>query len=111
MDERNKVRYVLEIYPPGNFMDVLAAIEAPVPFASVAVGDLINPRAWFGHYRDALERYCPGRKHGVVLRVTGLEHLISANGQSFFHKILIFTEALDDTEESRVKAFPPLTGA
>lgn len=94
-------KYALEIYLPGNSgYDVAYTIESDHPFMPIAKGDFINPRTWPTHnYQQIDHEQCP---HGVLLRVTGLEHFITEVNGVAKHKIGIFTEAIDDVAESRI---------
>jgi hypothetical protein len=94
------MKYTLLIYVPGGSgYDVLCHLESDTPFMPIARGDLLNPRSWSHRSRDLTDPACP---HGVVLRVTGLEHFIcEAGGRVSRHSIGVFTAALDDSAESR----------
>jgi hypothetical protein len=98
-------KYALEIYRPGNRGDdVACTIESDEPFLLIQKGDLINPRTWTSHYYNNLFSLSDlsGRPHGVVLRVTGIEHFLVQTEQGFSqHKLGVFTEAVDDTDKAR----------
>lgn len=91
MMEYLDVNYMLEIYPPNNNLDPVALLQAKAPFGSISIGDLINPR-------DLSQEY-----FGKLLRVINIEHFIWQIEDSHIgHKIMVFTEAVDDTEETRL---------
>ena len=97
------MKYNLEIFCPGSFNDVACVMESDSPFLSIHKGDLINPRGW-SQGQDNLVDAAQGFQYGIVLRVTGIEHIISGlpdDPSIARHKVCIFTEALEDVAESR----------
>ncbi len=86
-------RYMLEIYEPGSTRDVMVLFESETPFLPINEGDIINSRVW------------PHPEYtGKVYRATGpAEHIIWTNeaGETR-HKVLIFTEEVEDDEEARL---------
>jgi hypothetical protein len=98
------MRYTVEIYLPGNLgLDAACSFEVSEPLFPFAKGDIINPRVWSSHYHNNLRSQVPNYPHGVVLRVTGVEHFLTMdqNGVVGHHQIGVFTEALDDVAASR----------
>ena len=101
-----EVKYELEIYAPGETAfdgDPTCNFESAQPFLPVQKGDLINPRVWTTHYQEQLSYHHPPGKYGTLLRVTAVEHIIVQRDDLSFsiHKVCIYTEALDDIEQSR----------
>jgi len=95
-------KYSLEILPPRNKGDVTCNIESDEPFLSIHKGDIINPRTWSHHYFELLKSFHDPGEHGIILKVTSIEHMIFQNDEGFDqHKIRIFTEALPDSADSR----------
>jgi hypothetical protein len=97
-------KYAIEIYPPGNKgYDTTCLIESNEPFLTISRGDIINPRTWTQHYNDTLYTLYERGQHGIVLKVTGIEHVIIQTDDDDFsqHRLLIFTEALPDIADSR----------
>lgn len=96
-------RYAIEIYLPDSEGDEVAClIESDEPFQAIQKGDLINPRSWNSHYSTNLQSSFPNRPHGIVLRVTGIEHFIFQREGGFSqHKLGVFTRAEDDVADSR----------
>lgn len=83
-------RYVLEVYTPGRFQDVLYTVESSEPFLTISRGDLLNPRPW-------------NLDIGDVLRVTAVEHVIweRESDGTVRHKLMVFTRAEPDVRETR----------
>ena len=81
--------YMLEILEPDTSEDVVATFKGFQPFQTISVGDLINPRLWEGRYE------------GSIYRVVGVEHMIWEAEDMIKHKIVVFTEPVPDTYESR----------
>lgn len=95
------MKYQLEIFPPGNKYDTCCSMESDAPFMAIQKGDLINPRTWDPHWFQTLRDSFP-TEHGAVLRVTGVEHLLTWTPDGITRHILqIYTEGLEDVEESR----------
>lgn len=97
------MKYVLEIYPPGGSgRDVAHTITSDAPFLPISRGDLLNPQLWPEHASSVLDDVRAQFRHGVVLRVTGVEHMISeADGRPMTHKVCIFTKAEENIAGSR----------
>lgn len=82
--------YMLEIYLPGSADDVWVSFESDAPFMAIAKGDILNPVAF-------PESPSPMK----MCRVTSIEHILWANPDRPCHKILVFTEELENTRELR----------
>lgn len=76
--EVKPVRYHLEIYLPDSDRDVLAAFRAGQSFLSIAVGELIDQRAFPGGSEEKL-------------RVSRVEHLVWEVDTHVSHKVMVFT--------------------
>lgn len=97
-------RYALEIYPPGNSgRDVACFVESDSPLLAIHAGDLIGPGSWDSHWVEALRTFRGDfPPHGILLRVSGVLHMIIARDNGVTqHKLGVFTEALDDIDASR----------
>ncbi len=92
-------KYAIEVYAPGSRgMDVVCYIESDESFLPIQKGDLLNPRVWetSGAVNSEPSQF------GMILRVTGIEHFIIQREPGFSqHKLGIFTEQVDDVQESR----------
>jgi hypothetical protein len=93
------MEYQVKIYRPGNADDdaCLKLFTSTAPFLPIRVGDLLNPSTW-GEAASS----------GRLLRVRNIEHLISEKSAggidpsgTILHKILVYTERIADTAESR----------
>lgn len=82
--------YILEIYEPGSTRDVCITFNSSNPFIAINTGDIINPATWPNAESTA-----------NVLRVVSVEHLLWEIKGDIKQKILIFTEGIPNTEESR----------
>lgn len=82
--------YILEIYEPGCTEDVCIVFNSSNPFIAINVGDILNPTTW------------PNAESAKdVLRVVNVEHLLWEINGDIKQKILIFTEAVQNTEDLR----------
>jgi hypothetical protein len=79
------VRYLLEIYVPGNVDSLLANFEAESPFMAISKGDFLNPRSWYG-----ADKY-------KLLRAVNVEHILLEGETRTTHKVCVFTESLEDS--------------
>ena len=84
------VVYVLEIYAPDDTTEVVGRFEASSPFASISVGELIQP----AHF----ERI---PKEGHVLKVVGVEHGLWELKEHLTHQVMVFTTNVEDDADSR----------
>ena len=91
------MEYFLEILGPGN--QTIKAFTAPVPFLAIRVGDLLNTQQWGTQIQWPL------------LRVLNVEHVISEDPSAgidpagrITHRVLIYTESVPDTAETRRKS-------
>lgn len=86
-------QFILEIYEPGSTSDPAVVFESDQPFMAFSRGDLINPRTW------------PNNSVGnVLLRIVAIEHLFWEASLVIKHKVLIYTDTVDDVRESRVNS-------
>lgn len=94
------MEYQLEIYRPGTHDNhsCIKTFTAPVSFFSILVGDLVNTKTW-----DTPVEW-------PLLRIVMIEHLISEvshgidPGGRITQRILLYTESVPDTAETRRKA-------
>ncbi|MBX9268743.1 hypothetical protein [Chromobacterium violaceum] len=82
--------YILEFYEPNSTYDTLYTIESDQPFAAMSAGDLVNARAWQHNGETRL------------LKIVRLEHLFWKFGEKATHKILVFTDEVEDSSEARI---------
>jgi hypothetical protein len=93
------MEYQLEIYRPGmcDSDNCIKTFAAPATFFSIRVGDLLNTKTW----EKPVE--------WPLLRVVNVEHFISEAshgidpGGRITHRILLYTESVPDTVETRCK--------
>ena len=92
------MKYRMEICKPGDIAKsdgVAALFESDVPFGTVSVGDLLNSGFWG-------ENALAGQDDGwSLLRVVGIEHILSSRHGEIIHHAMIHTEAVPDTYETR----------
>jgi hypothetical protein len=94
------MEYQLEIYRPGmcDSGSCIKTFAAPVSFFSIRVGDLLNTKTW------------EKQVEWPLLRVVNIEHLISEAspgidpGGRITQRILLYTESVPDTVETRCKS-------
>jgi len=86
------MEYILEIYMPGSARDVWVHFASSKPFMPICKGDILNPGLWEGSQSPM-----------KVVRVINIEHIIIEKEEGFGHKILVFTEEVEGTEELRLK--------
>lgn len=102
-------KYTLDIYPPnGAGKDFfLNRIQSETPFLTIQRGDLISPHQWSKFGRNNFKSEFKDYEYDVVLRVIGIEHFIIEESEDnepiANHRICIYTEAVEDTEEARYK--------
>lgn len=82
--------YQLEVYEPGSADDVWLSLAGDAPFMSISVGDIVNPGIWESSEAPA-----------EVLRVVNVEHIIWEHEGVAKHKLRVFTEEVQNTEELR----------
>jgi hypothetical protein len=85
-----KNEYQLEIYEPGSARDVLMFFSSELPFMNLNKGDIVNPGIW-------TKTISPMK----VLRIRAIEHLIWETTEAIKHKIMIYSEEVDGTENLR----------
>ena len=98
------MKYRLEICRPGyqaKSDGVAALFESDVPFSTVSVGHLINPRTWGDDGTTARIMARIGDENWTLLRVIGVEHLLRTNKGEIVHTTMIHTEVAPDTYETR----------
>jgi hypothetical protein len=95
------MEYQLEIYRPGSSdsSGIIRVFSAPVAFLPIRVGDLLNTKTWGKNVEWPL------------LRVLNVEHLISESTSvgidpagRVTHRVLLYTESVPDTAETRHKS-------
>lgn len=94
------MQYQLEIYRPRTYDadGCIKTFSATASFFSIRVGDLLNTRTW----KEAVQ--------WPLLRVVNVEHLISEASHGIdpsgriTHRILLYTEDVPDTVETRCKS-------
>lgn len=95
--------YELHIHRPNNKIDdAFCILKSETPFMAINAGDLLNPRSWMSGGSNIYDEN-PEFEFGTVLRVTSLEHIIIQLEDETItrHQIMIFTEGVEDLEESR----------
>jgi hypothetical protein len=97
------MKYELEIYlPGGKGYDVVDLISSEAPFLPITRGDIINPKTLGAQATLNLAQVLERFRHGCVLRVTGIEHfIVQVEGRVTRHRLGVFTEAIEDVDESR----------
>jgi hypothetical protein len=80
--------YILEIYEPNSMEQVWKYFEASSPFLGINSGDLLNPFGWEGSHSPV-----------KILRIVNLEHMIWETETEVKHKLLVYTEEVDGSEE------------
>jgi hypothetical protein len=90
------MKYVVEIYHPGNPSNVLASFASSGPFLAIQAGDVLNPRTWGHSARGDLDKL-----EGRVLMVVSVDHLLWENAEAVTHKTLLYTVAFEDTDHFR----------
>lgn len=90
-------RYILEVYQPGSMYDALVVVESDMPFMTIQMGDIINPRS----FENVVDFLSPG----TVLRVVGVEHVIWEGQGVAKHKLCVFTKEAPDTAEERIRTY------
>jgi len=76
-----QVKYVLEIYEPGNVLDKMKTIESSSPIY-IATGDFIAAGAWEG-FRVS-DRF----------QVVAVDHGIWEVGDVVIHKLMVYTKRI-----------------
>lgn len=99
------MRYVLYVYAPDDVVSPAYQLESSEPFLMFQRGDIINPRTW-PPFHSAPFGKNDANLYGLVLRVTGLEHLLyetRAGDEAVLrqHTLRVYTTAVEDVEESR----------
>lgn len=85
------VRYSLEIYEPGSAYDPWVNFLSNSPFLAISKGDIINPGTWDNSQSPM-----------KVLKVLNVEHMIwEIENDHITHKLCVFTEEVEGTEELR----------
>lgn len=84
-------KYIVEIYTPNSANDVWALFESDTPFMAISKGDILNPALLVGSQSPM-----------KVCRVINVEHILWDHGDGVKHKILIFTEEVEGTQELRL---------
>jgi hypothetical protein len=88
-----KTEFLLEIYEPGSVRDVWMYFASPVPLMSINKGDILNPGLW------------PNSKSPQkVLRVRTVEHIIWQTENTLKQKVMIFTNEITGTEDTRLES-------
>jgi hypothetical protein len=87
--------YTLDIYEPRSSSKVWLKFTSQNPFMPINVGDLLNPSIWPETGERLLEVI-------RLLRVTNLEHIVWTSDGQARHTILVYTEQVEDTEETRL---------
>ena len=77
--------FSLEIYMPGSRENLWVTFSSNTPFMAIHAGDIINPNTWEGSQSPM-----------KVLRATGIEHIIWETNGAVRHKIMIYTEEVDN---------------
>lgn len=98
------MKYTLRIFKPNNRYDSLVDLESDFLFLAINKGDLLNPLMWSSDkFPEVYERNSEF-PNGFVFKVIGLEHKITqgTDGKISEHLIEVYTEAVDDLEESRI---------
>ena len=85
------MEYMLEVYAPGSMKDVWVYFESSSPFLPINVGDLINPGIWEGSQSPM-----------KILRVVSVEHIIWEINSDVKHKLMVFTEEIEGSEDARL---------
>jgi hypothetical protein len=92
-------KYALEILQPDRHGFIVACkIESDEPFLSIHKGDMLNPSTWNLYCFDNIESEYEESAHGIVLKVTGVEHsLVQREDDSLSqHKIKVFTVPVEN---------------
>ncbi len=76
-----QVKYVLEIYEPGNVLDKMKTIESSSPI-HLSVGDFIAAGAWEG-FRVS-DRF----------QIVAVDHGIWEFGDLIIHKLMVYTKRI-----------------
>jgi hypothetical protein len=93
------MEYQLDIYRPGSCDSCIKSFTAAAAFLPIRVGDLLNTKTWG---ENAVQ--------WPLLRVVSVEHLIHESSHGIdptgriTHQILLYTESVPDTLESRCKS-------
>jgi hypothetical protein len=103
-----RTRYILYIYAPDEVSVPAYRVESDGPFLTFQRGDLINPRTWPPNSSAPFTK-SDANPHGLVLRVTGVEHLLyetpgGLEGSLNQHTIRVYTAAAADVEGSRIES-------
>lgn len=86
-----KGEYMLEIYEPGSVKTAWVHFKSASPFMALKPGDLLNPGIW------------PDSQSPMkILRVINVEHIIWETDEAVKHKLMVFTEEIEGTEEARL---------
>ena len=90
------MEYRLEIYRPHTAEDAWMSFASTAPFMEIAKGDIINPGVW------------PGSQAPMKgLRAVNIEHDIFEDNVKIWHRVLVFTEEVEDLKEARMlRSFP-----
>ncbi len=89
--------YSLTIFEPAHTYEPLVNFESSSPFVNIEIGSLINQAFWpqFSERDDLKDK---------ILRVVGVEHGIQEFDEHILHVICVFTEAVDNTEDVRLRS-------
>ena len=103
MDFKRPELFSLQICLPGS-SEPACILKSAARFPPIFKGDLINPFMWSAHWGAALKERFPSRP-GVILRVTGVEHVFAMHSNDdehmAGHSLLIYTAAVANTDEER----------
>lgn len=83
--------YSIEIYEPESGDNCWVAFSSSSPFMGISVGDIVNPVTWEGSQSPM-----------KVLRVINVEHMIWETDTKVKHKVMVYTEEVEGTEELRL---------
>lgn len=85
--------YIVDIYHPGPPAGVWVSFTSDTPFIPITAGDYISPAFTY----DGNQSEPNFESSGSGLRVTKVEHsIISRDGNTISHKLMIFTEESDN---------------
>ena len=92
-------KYALEIFQLEREGYASACVmESDEPFMGIHVGDTLNPSTWNFYCFDNVQTEYGDSAYGIVLKVTGVEHLLvqRENGTISQHKVLVFAVAVEN---------------
>ncbi len=85
--------YIVDIYQPDSPGIVWVSLASDTPFQSINAGDYISPAFTYNQN----QREPDFKSSGSGLRVSKVSHsIISSDGQTISHKLLVFTEEVDN---------------